>query len=187
MLKDFIKWRRSAFPKWGKIFVNAARSVYNNGMNDFEGGFFPLFPSTVAPSAASVMDATALAFIGDAVQTLAVRTRLSCRENVKTGVLHLKTAKEINATAQSVAAHKILAFLTPEEDAVFKRCRNAHKPTVAKHAAPADYAVSSGLEGLIGFLYLTGRAARMAELMSIAYGTVLSAPKNHNTEPQNKE
>lgn len=133
------------------------------------------------------MDATALSFIGDAVQTLAVRTRLACREDVKTGILHLKTAKEINATAQSAAAHRILARLTPEEDSVFKRCRNVHKPTVAKHAAPADYAVSSGLEGLIGFLYLTGRSGRISELMDIAYGTAISDTKTEVTAPQNKE
>ena len=60
-------------------------------------------------------------------------------------------------------------MLTEDEVDVYKRCRNAKQSTMAKHASAVDYKIASGLEGLLGFLYLSGQSERISELLNIAY------------------
>ncbi len=114
-------------------------------------------------------EATSLSFIGDAVHALAVRTRLVEEQNVKTGVLHHLSSKEVSATAQSHALKRIENLLTEDEADVFHRCRNVRQTTMAKNASPVDYKIASGFEGLLGFLYLSGQSERIAELLYLAY------------------
>ncbi len=116
-------------------------------------------------------EATSLSFIGDAVHTLAVRSRLVLSQNVKTGVLHHLAAKEINATAQATAFKHIEETLSEDELDVYKRCRNTRQTTMAKHASAVDYKIASGFEGLIGYLYFIGQSERIAELLELAYKT----------------
>ena len=58
--------------------------------------------------------------------------------------------------------------LTEEELAVYKRGRNAKSPTMAKNATMADYRKATGLEAVMGYLYLTDRFERMVELIKTA-------------------
>lgn len=129
----------------------------------------PTVESPMDPIEARRKEATSLSFIGDAIHTLAVRERLVLSQDVKTGVLHHQASKEVNATAQSHALKRIEGMLTEEELNVYKRCRNVRQTTMAKHASAVDYKIASGFEGLVGFLYLTGRSKRIEELLEEGY------------------
>ena len=114
-------------------------------------------------------DATGLAFIGDAVHTLAVRSKLVEQVGAKTGVLHRLQSKEVSATAQAATLKRIESELTETELDVFKRCRNTHQTTRAKNASAVEYKIASGFEGLIGYLYLIGNSERIAELLNKSF------------------
>ena len=111
------------------------------------------------------MNPVVLAFVGDAVYTLFVRERLALSLKVKTGELDRRTAEIVSAHGQSERLNQILPLLTEEEEDIFKRGRNAKKPTKSKNASVAEYVRSTGFEALLGFLYLTGQTERMEELL----------------------
>lgn len=117
---------------------------------------------------AAQLPALTLAYIGDTVYDLYVRTALIQRTDVKVHALHLLAAKQVCAAGQTAAFHKIEPHLTEEELSVFKRGRNAHSGTVPKNAAVSDYRTATGLETLVGWLYWTGADDRLGELMNIA-------------------
>ena len=105
-----------------------------------------------------------LAHLGDAVYELLVRTWL-CAHGKATGkCLHRATIELVCAPKQAEFSEKILPLLTEEEQAVFKRGRNASKASVAKHASPEEYRASTGFECLLGWLYLNGQLSRVHEL-----------------------
>lgn len=108
-----------------------------------------------------------LAFIGDSVQQLAVRTKLACNSTAKAGELHKIATNEIKASSQANYMDKIMQSLTEEELAVFKRTRNTHMSTTAKNASLADYKKASGFEAVIGYLYLLGQDERLKELFEL--------------------
>lgn len=60
--------------------------------------------------------------------------------------------------------------LTPEELSVYRRGRNAHSPTMAKHATMADYRRATGFEALMGYLYLKEDYTRMLTLIRMGIG-----------------
>ena len=112
---------------------------------------------------ARLVGALELAYLGDTIYDLTVRTRLIGSGNVKE--IHRAAVLEVNATAQAAAARRILPLLSEEEQDVYHRGRNAH----ARHQAPkaasvSDYAASTGLESLLGYLYLIGHFERINEL-----------------------
>ena len=107
----------------------------------------------------------ALAFVGDAVYSLLIRTRLLCEQERTVNHLHKHAADEVKAEAQKELMTRILPLLTEEETTVYKRGRNANPHTVAKHASVTDYRIATGFEALIGFLYLEGRTDRIMELV----------------------
>ena len=108
----------------------------------------------------------ALAFVGDAVYSLFVREKLIFETDCKTGQLNKLATDSVNACAQSEFIKEILPLLTEEELGVFKRARNAKKPTKAKHATVAEYNAATGFEALLGFLYLTGEYDRLNFLLN---------------------
>ena len=108
-----------------------------------------------------------LAFVGDSVQQLMVRTKLSCTSTAKAGELHKLQSAQIKASAQAKYMDDIMSALSEDEIAVFKRARNTHMNTMAKHASVADYKKASGFEAVIGYLYLLGENERLEELFDI--------------------
>lgn len=112
------------------------------------------------------MDAVVLAFIGDAVYSLYVREKNVFSFDYKTGVLNAKTSELVCAKAQAVLADKLQGEFTETELAIFKRGRNAKKPTKSKSCTVAEYNKSTGLEAVMGFLYLTGQIERINYLLS---------------------
>ena len=108
-----------------------------------------------------------LAHLGDAVYELLVRTYL-CAHGKATGKgLHRATVELVRAPAQAEAAEKILPMLTEEEQAVFRRGRNANVHSSPQHASRAQYQQATALEALLGWLYLRGERARIEELFAV--------------------
>ena len=107
------------------------------------------------------MNPVVLAFVGDAVYSLFVRERLAFISGKKTGELNKLAVSEVRATAQAEFYARIKGLLTEEEDGVFHRARNAKKPTKSKSATVAEYNVSTGLEAILGFLYIVGDVERL--------------------------
>ena len=107
-----------------------------------------------------------LAFVGDAVYSLFVREKLAFNSDKKTGELNKLTVSEVRATAQAEFYARIKDLLTEEEDGVFRRARNAKKPTRSKSATVAEYNLSTGLEAVLGFLYMAGDADRLDYLLN---------------------
>lgn len=113
-----------------------------------------------------------LAFIGDAVQQLMVRTRLAATSTSKAGELHKLATAEIKAPAQAIVMDRLMPHLTEAEHDVYRRTRNTKMNTVAKNASIADYKKASGYEAVIGYLYLLGRNERLQELVELSQVTI---------------
>lgn len=115
-----------------------------------------------------IMNNITLAFIGDAVYSLFMREEFSVRYAVKPYVLTEACSEAVSAKEQAAKIDEMLksGFLTEEEEAVYRRARNAKKANKAKGATVTDYHKSTGFEALLGFLYLTGRDERLYEIMN---------------------
>ena len=107
----------------------------------------------------------ALAYLGDAVYELAIRTFVMNHGNTQVNKMHKKTAGLVKAEAQANFYKVLEEELTEEEKAVYRRGRNAKSVTMAKHATMKDYRMATGFEALMGYLYLTEQMERMAELL----------------------
>ena len=106
---------------------------------------------------AKTMNSVVLAYIGDAVYTLCVRTKLALASDDKA------------AESQAKLVASLLPFMTEEEQGVYRRARNARKTTRAKHATAGEYSMSTGFEAVIGYLYLTGNRERLEALLRGAF------------------
>lgn len=111
-----------------------------------------------------------LAYIGDGVYELVIRTILVKKGNCPVNRLHKKASSLVKAGAQSAIMEVIEEKLTPEELSVYRRGRNAHSPTMAKHATMADYRRATGFEALMGYLYLKEDYTRMLTLVRMGIG-----------------
>lgn len=106
-----------------------------------------------------------LAYIGDAIFELVVRTVLVERKNTQPEKLHKAATKIVKAETQALMIEALKEDLTEEELAVFKRGRNAKAVTRAKNATMSEYRRATGFEALMGYLYLKGETERMIELI----------------------
>ena len=111
-----------------------------------------------------------LAYIGDGVYELIIRTILVKKGSCPVNRLHKKASSLVKAGAQSAIMEVIEEELTPEELSVYRRGRNAHSPTMAKHATMADYRRATGFEALMGYLYLKEDYTRMLTLVRMGIG-----------------
>lgn len=108
-----------------------------------------------------------LAYIGDGIYDLIIRTMIVGRGNTKASQLHNHTSHLVKAHSQSVMVEYLLPHLTEEEVAVYKRGRNAKSPTMAKNATMSDYRRATGFEALMGYLYLSDQFERIMDLVQI--------------------
>ena len=113
------------------------------------------------------MNPLVLAFVGDGVETLYVRAKVALSGDEKAHALHKKASAEVNAHAQSEQAERVLPYLTEEERDVFLRARNSKSKHHAKNFSVTDYRRASGLEAVIGYLYLIGETERLKELFEL--------------------
>lgn len=107
-----------------------------------------------------------LAFVGDGVYELLVREYLAAQGNCPVKKLHARKVELVRCQAQAQALEKIWPQLTPEEQEVAQRGRNAHVGHVPKNAQVADYHGGTALEALFGWLYLKAELARLRELFT---------------------
>lgn len=110
----------------------------------------------------------ALAYIGDGIYDLIIRSMIVGKGNTQANQLHRQTSQLVKAHTQSEMIGILLPELTEEEMAVYKRGRNAKSPTMAKNATMADYRRATGFEALMGYLYLENQMERMMELIKTA-------------------
>lgn len=108
-----------------------------------------------------------MAYIGDAVYELTVRLHFCSQSSAKSGALHRRSVQLVRAKAQAEAARKLLPSLTEEEQSIFRRGRNSQPGSMPRNADPADYLIATGLEALIGYLYLKGDNSRLDDLLAV--------------------
>ena len=108
-----------------------------------------------------------LAHVGDGVFELMVRSWLCVHGKATNRGLHKATVQYVAAPAQARAAAKILPMLTQEEEAVFRRGRNASPHTIPKAASREEYQTATAVETLFGYLWLRGETDRLNELFAV--------------------
>ncbi|MCI9436392.1 MAG: ribonuclease III [Lachnospiraceae bacterium] len=106
-----------------------------------------------------------LAYIGDVVYDLIIRTTVVEKGNRPVNDLHRITVKHVSAPAQAKMVQALEGQLTEEEKAIFRRGKNSKPHTVAKNASVSDYLKATGFEAVIGYLYLTDDWERILELV----------------------
>lgn len=126
-----------------------------------------LIPDKIDNKALQEYSAVVLAYIGDAVFELLVRTRLATEGPRKIKNLHQDAVARVRADSQARAIRHIMPELTEEEQEIVRRGRNA-KSTPPKHADLLDYRMSTGFEALLGYLYLKGEQERLLFLVEKA-------------------
>ena len=109
--------------------------------------------------------ALGLAYIGDCVYDLIIRTIVIDLGNGKVKNFHRITSSIVKATSQAKLMKVIMEDLTQEEEAVYRHGRNTKSATSAKNASIVDYRVATGFEALIGYLYLKHEMLRALELV----------------------
>lgn len=107
-----------------------------------------------------------LAFIGDVVFDLIIRTYIVEQGNAPVNKLHKRVSSLVKAPAQMEMFHKIESMLTEEELAVYKRGRNAKSFTSAKNASITEYRIATGFEALLGYLYLNNQFGRIMDIIT---------------------
>ena len=106
-----------------------------------------------------------LAFVGDAVYSLYVRSREVQAVDRKPADLQKITSQAVSAKGQSALLERVEGKFTPEEEGIYHRGRNAKKASKRKNATVTDYNRSTGFEAVLGFLYLTGQYERIARII----------------------
>ena len=109
-----------------------------------------------------------LAYIGDGVFDLVIRSVVVGKGNTRPNRLHHRTSQIVKAHTQAQIIQYLEPVLTEEEADIYRRGRNAKSPTMAKNATMADYRKATGLEALVGYLYLTDRFDRLVSLIKEA-------------------
>lgn len=117
-----------------------------------------------------------LAYIGDAVYEVFIRTLIISKGNSPVNKLHKESINFVKAKAQSDIIHRILETLTQEEQDVVRRGRNAKSGTIPKNADVTEYKYATGFESLIGYLYLKRQYERLLQVLEMCITEV----KNQN-------
>ncbi len=115
---------------------------------------------------AQQVNSLVLAYVGDAVHSLFVRTNLLQQHDWKAGELHKMASAQVNAHSQALLAEKLMDSFTDEEKSIFLRGRNGKSHHKAKNQSGVDYRKATGFEAVIGYLYLVGNYQRITQLLS---------------------
>lgn len=108
-----------------------------------------------------------LALIGDGIFEVFIRNYILMKNtSLSANKIHVKAITYVKAKSQSCIMHEMESHLTEEEEAIYKRGRNAKSPTVPKNADIRDYRMATGFEALIGYLYLTGNKERLEFILN---------------------
>lgn len=122
---------------------------------------------------ANLYNPLVLAYIGDSLYDIYVRTRLiKTYEDLSAHKLHIESIKFVKAHGQSAAMAELEDKLTEEELSSYKRGRNTKSFTVPKNADVGEYRRATGFEALLGWLYVRGENERLNEIMTMAYDAI---------------
>lgn len=121
-----------------------------------------------------------MAFVGDSVFTLYVRSRLAESSHAKAGALHKRASKFVSAAYQAFVMDALAVELTEDEEGVARRAKNAHNNTVAKNATVIDYKRATAFEAVLGYLSLSGQRERLDYILDKAY--ILDEQKEETNE-----
>lgn len=116
---------------------------------------------------ANNLSPSTLAFVGDAVCSLYARQKLVYTADYKSAMLQKLYCGEVSAHGQNALLHRVEGQFTEDEAAIFRRGRNARKPSHSKKAGVAEYNNATGFEAVIGWLYLTGQNERLLTLLEV--------------------
>ena len=105
-----------------------------------------------------------LAYIGDGIYDLIIRSLVVAKGNTRASELHKRTSQIVKAHTQAEMMEILLPLLTEEEENIYRRGRNAKSFTMAKNATMTDYRKATGFEALMGYLALSGRQDRVNAL-----------------------
>jgi len=129
------------------------------------------------PSEAVNLNPQSLAFVGDAVFSLYIRTKIVCSDSLKPTEEHKLTTTFVKASGQSEIIGHIENELTEEELRIYKRARNYKTNNIAKNAKVVDYKRATGFEALLGYLYLIGNDDRLEHLMQVGFEAISKSIK----------
>ena len=115
----------------------------------------------------------ALAYIGDCVYDLIIKTWIMSCGNRQVHKMHEDTSRYVQASAQSLMMRSMQEYLNPEEHAIYRRGRNAKSVSPAKNQSITDYRRATGFEALLGYLYLKKEYERLMELVKIGLDSLL--------------
>ena len=107
-----------------------------------------------------------LAYLGDAVYEMVIRTICVKRTNMQTQKLHRKVTGYVSAKAQAKMMDALIGELTEEEESIYRRGRNSKPYTKAKNASMEEYLKATGFEALVGYLSLQKEYERMNALIA---------------------
>lgn len=127
---------------------------------------FDLLKNKFTVQEARQLNPLVLAFIGDAIYEVFVRTYLvDKKRDMSVHKLHVEAISFVKAHAQSEIIKKLEDQLTEEETGIFKRGRNAKSGTVPKNADMQEYKAATGFEALLGYLYITEQTDRLNNIL----------------------
>ena len=131
-------------------------------MTDESQGIARLGFGSLPEEKAYLMNVLLLAYLGDAVHTVYVRSQLCAGEHAgKPNQAHRSASGVVNARSQSRLYERIEPTLNERELSVLRRARNARSIQGAKHASSAEYHRATAVEALMGYLYLSGQGERL--------------------------
>ncbi|AVM68533.1 ribonuclease III [Lachnospiraceae bacterium oral taxon 500] len=120
----------------------------------------------IVPKDIKTYSPLSLAYLGDNIFDLFLRYMVVAEGNAQAHRYHERVTAYVKAGGQAAFYEKIKAELTEEEQTIFKRGRNAKTLHVPKHSSPEEYAVATGVETLLGYLFLKGEMERLSVLMA---------------------
>ncbi len=129
-----------------------------------------------------MMNPLKLAYIGDAVFELYIRTYLVNKVVLTPHEMSKLAIKYVKASSQATMVNGLKEDLTEEEWTMVKRGRNQKTPTVPKNALMSDYRYATGFETLMGYLYLMGKEERLIEIISMGIKYVEDKEENQTTD-----
>ncbi len=138
---------------------------YNKNM-DNEKNFFDM--EYMTENNVQMVNPQSLAFVGDAVYSLFIRSHFCLVSTARSRSLHKFSTDFVKASSQAKALDDIFDSLTEEEKLVSKRARNTKVNTMSKNAKMIEYKKSTAFEALLGYLYLCGKITRLNEILNLA-------------------
>ena len=127
----------------------------------------------------SKMNTTTLAYLGDAVFEVIVREKIVTEKPGDVGRAHHTAVRYVSASGQAMAAKAMVnaGFLTEEEAKIYRHARNHRSMSRPQNADPREYKIATGLEALLGYLYLSDDRQRLREIAAEAVRIVDAAGK----------